>query len=497
VREVSGVKVAIVGGGLTGLATAWHLRDDVEVTLLEASDRLGGEIHTVDFAGAPTDLGADAFLARQPEAERLARAVGLGDDLVAPAASQVHLWVGGKLHPLPEKTVLGVPTDLAAVARSGVLSAGGLARAALEPVLPRRRVVGDRSVADLVGERFGPEVVDVLVEPLLGGVYAGASDRLSAQAAAPSIWAAARAERSLTAGLRAHRRRTAGDTRPVFLTVRGGLRRLVDALAAPLGEHVRLGTAAVELARTDDGWVVTTDAGEQVRADHVVLAVPATVAARLLAGHVPEVARELLGIRTASVVVVALAYDRGDAVHAPEGSGFLVPRCEGRLVKAATWTSRKWPHHATRDRFVVRASVGRIDDRRALELDDDTLAERVDAEIRWATGITAPAVERRVVRWDDALPQYDVGHLARVDRIRHGVRELEGVHLGGASFDGLGLAARARDAERLATDLRTAAEVAAVKAAAARAHAARAGQPDEVTRAAPVRGAQDRRSGRR
>jgi protoporphyrinogen/coproporphyrinogen III oxidase len=483
------VRVAIVGGGLTGLATAWHLRDDVEVTLFEASDRLGGEIRTVDFAGAPTDLGADAFLARQPEAERLVRAVGLGDDLVAPAASQVHLWVGGELRPLPQGTVLGAPTDLAAVARSGVLSSGGLARAAIEPLLPRRRVVGDRSVADLVGERFGPEVVDVLVEPLLSGVYAGATDRLSAQAAAPSIWAAAGAERSLTAGLRAHRRRTAGDTRPVFLTVRGGLRRLVDALAAPLAGRIQLGTAAVAVAPAADGWEVTTDAGATVAADHVVLAVPAAVAARLLAPHAPQVARELLGIRTASVAVVALAYDRADAAHAPEGSGFLVPRAEGRLIKAATWTSRKWPHHATRDRFVLRASVGRIDDRRALDLDDDTLGERVDAEVRWATGITAPAVERRVVRWEDALPQYDVGHLARVDRIRYGVRELPGLHLGGASFDGLGLAARAREAERLAHELRTVAEAARVAASARAA--------DEVTPPAPARAARGRRSGRR
>jgi protoporphyrinogen/coproporphyrinogen III oxidase len=484
------VKVVIVGGGLTGLATAWHLRDDVEVTLLEASDRLGGEIRTEDFAGAPTDLGADAFLARQPEAERLARAVGLGDDLVAPATGQVHLWVEGELRPLPEGTVLGVPTDLGAVARARVLSAGGLARVALEPLLPRRRVVGDRSVADLVGERFGPEVVDVLVEPLLSGVYAGATDRLSAQAAAPSVWAAAGAGRSLTAGLRAHRQRTAGDTRPVFLTVRGGLRRLVEALAAPLDGRVQLDTAAVAIAPTDDGWEVTTDLGTTLAADHVVLAVPAAVAARLLAPHAPEVARELLGIRTASVAVIALAYDRADAAHAPEGSGFLVPRGEGRLIKAATWTSRKWPHHATRDRFVLRASVGRVDDRRALDLDDDTLAERVDAEVRWATGITAPAVERRVVRWDDALPQYDVGHVARIDRIRHGLRELPGLHLGGASFDGLGLAARARDAERLAHDLRTAAER-------SRATTAAAAAAEELSPPSRARAARGRRSGRR
>jgi protoporphyrinogen/coproporphyrinogen III oxidase len=476
------VRVVVIGGGLTGLATAWRLRDDVEVTLLEASDRLGGEIRTVELAGAPIDVGADAFLARQPEAERLARELGLGDDLVAPAASQVYLWVRGRLHPLPDGTVLGAPTDLKALARSGVMSAAALARVAMEPLLPRREVVGDRSVADLVGERFGREVVDVLVEPLLGGVYAGATDRLSAQAAAAPIWAAARTHRSLTAGLTAHRARAAGDTRPVFLTVRGGLERLVDALAAPLPQRIRLRTAATGLRRTAGGWEVATTEGP-VLADRVVLAVPAAVAAGLLAPQVPEVARELLAIRTASVGVVALAYDRQVASPVPEGSGFLVPRTEGRLVKAATWTSRKWPHHATRERFVLRASVGRVDDRRALDLDDDTLAERVDAEVRWATGITAPAGERLVVRWEDSLPQYDVGHRARLDRIRHGLRDVVGLHLGGASFDGLGLAARAREAERLAHDVREAASAAAAAARASR-----------VTPPATARAAQDRRS---
>jgi protoporphyrinogen/coproporphyrinogen III oxidase len=484
-------RVIVIGGGLTGLASAWHLRDDAEVTLLEASDRLGGEIRTVDFAGAPTDLGADAFLARQPEAERLARAVGLGDELVAPAASQVHLWVDGRLHPLPEATVLGVPTDLAALVRSGVLSAAGVSRAALEPLVPRRRVVGDRSVADLVGERFGREVVDVLVEPLLGGVYAGAAERLSAQAAAPSIWAAARDHRSLTAGLTAHRARTAGDPRPVFLTVRGGLGRLVAALAAPIRDGIRLGTSALALTRIGRVWEVATEHGT-LTAEHVVLAVPAAAAARLLAPHVPEVARELLGIRAASVGVVALAYDREAAVRVPAGSGLLVPRSEGRLVKAVTLTSRKWPHHATRDRFVLRASVGHVDDRRALDLDDETLARRVDGEVRWATGITAPATDRVVVRWPDALPQYDVGHLDRVDRIRHGLRDLAGLHLGGAALDGLGLAARARDAERLAHDVR------AALADAASSSAARGEEVEgSLIPPAPAPAARDPRSGRR
>jgi protoporphyrinogen/coproporphyrinogen III oxidase len=453
--------IVVVGAGLTGLATAWRLRDVDDVVVLEAGDRVGGQIDTVDLAGAPLDVGADAFLVRQPEAERLARELGFGDgDLVAPSTGQVHLWTRGRLRPLPGGTVLGVPTDLGSLVRSGVLTPAGFARAAAEPALRRRAVVGDRSVADLVGERFGREVVDTLVEPLLGGVYAGRTDRLSAAAALPPVWAAAQHHRSLLAGLRAHRGRTAAATGPVFRTVRGGLSRLTDRLADHLGGRVRTGVPVRRLGRVGDGWIVETAEGT-LTADDVVLAVPARAAASLLADVLPDVARELAPIRTASVATVALAYERGSGADLPEGSGVLVPPREGRLTKAITFASRKWPHHADRDVLLLRASVGRVPEAGRtsdpnLDLDDATLAERVDAEVRWATGLPRPAAARTVRRWPHALPQYDVGHLARVDRIRHGVRVgAPGLHLVGAALDGVGLAARARDAERLAHQLRS------------------------------------------
>lgn len=462
-------RVAVIGAGLTGLATAWHLRDEAEVTVFDAADRVGGQILTAELAGAPIDVGADAFLARQPEAEALVRSVGFGDDeLVAPATGRVQLWVAGRLRPLPEATVLGVPTSMRALVSSGVLGPAGLARAALEPGVPRRQVVGDRSVADLVGERFGREVVQNLVEPLLGGVYAGDTERLSASATMPPVWAAARDHRSLTTGLRAHRARAAGDPRPVFLTLRDGLGALTTRLHDQLGDRVRTSTRVNGLVPVGARWEVTTasvtratgtgavDAPQRVVYDAVVLTVPAAVAAGLLRAVDPEVSRDLAGIRTASVGVIALAYDPADARSVPEGSGVLVPRSEGRLIKAVTISSRKWPHH--RDRagsFRLRASVGRVDDATALDLDDATLAERVDAEVRWALHLRRPARERVVVRWPEALPQYDVGHLARVDRIRYGLADRRpGLQVGGASLDGVGLAARARDAGRLAHEVR-------------------------------------------
>lgn len=454
--------IVVVGAGLTGLAAAWRLRDLDDVVVLEASDRIGGQIDTIELAGAPLDVGADAMLVRQPEADRLARQLGFGDDeLVEPATGQVHLWTRGALRRLPAATVMGIPTDLGELARSGALTPGGVARAALEPVLPRREVVGDRSIADLVGERFGREVVEGLVEPLLGGVYAGRTDRLSAAAALPPVWAAARAHRSLLAGLRDHRQRSAEASGPVFRTLRGGLSRLTGRLAEELGDRVRTGAAVRAIRRDADGWVVDTGA-TTLTADVLVLAVPARRAAQLLAAGFPEVAAELAAIRTASVATVALAYERGGGAQLPDGSGILVPPREGRLVKAVTFASRKWPHHADRDVLLLRASVGRVpadglDRDPNLDLADDVLAERVDAEVRWATGLPRPAVARQVRRWPHALPQYEVGHLQRLDRVRHVLaHEAPSLHLAGASYDGVGLAARAREAEGLDHRIRAA-----------------------------------------
>lgn len=448
------MRVTVIGGGLTGLATAWRLADRADVRLFEAARGLGGQIETCTFADTPFDVGADAFLVRQPHAARLARELGFtDDDLIAPATGSVRLWLDGQLRALPGGTVLGVPTDPAALARSRVLTPAGLARVALEPTLPRREVVGDRSIADLVGERFGPQVAERLVEPLLGGVYAGRVDRLSAAATVPPVWEASRRSRSLTLGLREHRRRAAAAAdAPVFNTVRGGLTRLVERLADRLGDRVERGRPVRALTREDGAWRVHLD-GDVHETDVVVLAVPARPAARLLAEVVPDAARELAGVRTASVATVALSYGR-DAGTLPDASGILVPRTEGRLVKAVTAASRKWPHHVERPTWLLRASVGRIDDDRHQHLDDEELARRVDAEVRWATGLRRPATTWQVRRWPDALPQYDVGHRQRVDRIRHAVgTQVAGLHVAGASLDGVGLAARAAEAERLAAEI--------------------------------------------
>lgn len=440
------MRVAVVGGGITGLTTAFLLHErGAEVVVLEATERLGGKILTREVAGERLDVGADAFLARRPHTERLAARLGLGADLVAPAADRVWLWVGGRLCPLPEGTVLGVPGDLVALARSGVLSTAGLLRSAVEVLLPRTRLDGDVAVGRLVRARFGREVVDRLVEPLLGGVYAGRVDRLSLEAAATPVREAAR-HRSLLLGARAVRRGGGGEG-PLFLTPREGMGALVDALASRLGTRVHRERPVVALEPGEATWRVVTDDGS-LEVDAVVLAPPAPVTAKLLMPLVPGVAGLLSGIVHASVATVLLGYRRSRLPGTPRGSGMLVPRMEGRLVKAVTWTSAKWPQHAGGPHWWMRASVGRVGDTAWWTLDDAVLADRVQTELREAMGFGASADHRIVTRWPDALPQHDCGHRDRIGAVRQGLPR--GLHLAGAAYDGIGVTSCVAQAKQVA-----------------------------------------------
>jgi oxygen-dependent protoporphyrinogen oxidase len=423
-------RLTVVGGGITGLAAAWEaVQRGASVTVLEAAPRLGGKIETDAIDGVAVDAGPDAFLARVPWAIELCREVGLGDALVSPAAGRAMVWRRGRLRPLPEALLLGVPTDVLGVVRSGLLSPLGLARAALDFVLPRSPLDDDASVADVVGRRLGRQVVERLVDPLVGGINAGRSDDLSATAVVPQIVAAARAHRSLVVGARRTRAAATPDT-PVFLTVRDGLGRLVDGLAAALrdaGAVIETGASVSSLDEVDGP---------------VVIAVPARAAAQLVRPRSTEAADLLASIRYASVALTTFAYP-AEAVPAPTGtSGFLVPRGEGRLLTACSFGTNKWPHWAPTGQVVVRASAGRIDDERAMAMDDETLAQRLHGELVEAVGVRTEPTVARVHRWAEAFPQYAVGHLDRVDRCERALAEAaRHVAVAGAAYRGLGIPA--------------------------------------------------------
>lgn len=454
-------RVVVVGGGITGLTTAWFLRDQARVTVLEADDRLGGKIRTTSLADVPVEEGPDTFLARVPHARDLAVALGLGDDLVQPATGRAFVWSRGRLRPLPGGQVLGVPVALGPLARSGVLGPGAMARAGLDLVLPRSRpgLSADPSVADVIGARMGRVVVDRLVEPLVGGINAGRADDLSLAATAPQLAEAAASSRSLILGLRRNRRRQAthAPTGPLFLGVTGGLGRLVDRLAAALREagiDIRsgLGVKAVEPDGVGGYRVVTSDG--VVEAEAVVVTVPAFAAAPLLRGTAPAVADDLERIRYASVAVATLAYRPEDLPSPLDGAGFLMPRVERRLMTACTWSTSKWPALAASGLVLVRASAGRSGDDRPADLDDAELVAHLHRELSDVMGMRQPPVTHLVSRWPNGFPQYQPGHQRRVDRIDASLATaMPGVTLAGAAYRGLGIAACIRQAEEAASTL--------------------------------------------
>lgn len=320
--------VVVIGAGIGGLAAAHRLLDrGVRVTVVEASDRVGGKLLPGEIAGARVDLGAESMLARRPEAVALAREVGLTDRLQPPATATASLWTRGALRPMPKGHVMGVPGTASAL--SGVLSDEGLHRIERDADLPRTEIGDDVAVGEYVAARLGREVVDRLVEPLLGGVYAGDAYRISMRSAVPQLFQAAKTHDSLTEAVRGIQERAAAaqQTGPVFMGIEGGVGQLPLAVAESVrarGAEILTGTPVTELRRSGAaGWRVV--AGDRVLdADGVIVAVPAPVAAQLLRAEVPGAAAELATVEYASMALVTLAYRRAD-VELPEGSGFLVP----------------------------------------------------------------------------------------------------------------------------------------------------------------------------
>ncbi|MFF1709566.1 protoporphyrinogen oxidase [Streptomyces sp. NPDC058268] len=437
--------VVVIGGGIAGLAAAHRLlATGARVTVLEASDRLGGKLLPGEIEGVRVDLGAESMLARRPEAVALAREVGLADRLQPPATATAAIWTRGGLRPMPKGHVMGVPGDASAL--SGVLSDEGLRRIERDRDLPPTEVGDDVAVGEYVAARLGREVVDRLVEPLLGGVYAGDAYRISMRSAVPQLFEAARTHDSLTEGVRAIQARAARNqqTGPVFMGIEGGVGQLPLAVAESVrarGGEILLNSKAHGLRKAEEGWEVYVE-DRCLEADAVVVALPAYAAAALLGVEAPAAAAELAGVEYASMALMTLAYRRGET-DLPEGSGFLVPPVDGHTIKASTFASRKWGWIADEDPdlLVLRTSVGRYGETEILKRDDDELIELSRRDLRAATGLDAAPVATRVTRWHDGLPQYPVGHHARVARVREHVSKLPGLAVCGAAYDGVGIPA--------------------------------------------------------
>ncbi|MFG2731375.1 protoporphyrinogen oxidase [Streptomyces canus] len=443
---MSGSRVVVIGAGIAGLAAAHRLlQRGARVTVLEASDRVGGKLLPGEIAGARVDLGAESMLARRPEAVALAREVGLDDRLQPPATATASIWTRGALRPMPKGHVMGVPGTAEALA--GVLSEEGLARIEQDAELPRTEVGDDVAVGEYVAARLGREVVDRLIEPLLGGVYAGDAYRISMRSAVPQLFQVAKSHTSLTEGVREIQAKMAANqqTGPVFMGIRGGVGTLPLAVADSVrarGGEILTGAPVTELRREPSGGWRVVAADRVLHADAVIVAAPAPAAASLLRAEAPEAATELDTVEYASMALVTLAYRRSDTAL-PAGSGFLVPPVDGRTIKASTFASQKWGWIADEnpDVLVLRTSVGRHGETKILERDDTGLVDVSRHDLREATGLDATPLETRVTRWTDGLPQYPVGHHARVARIREHVAKLPGLAVCGAQYDGVGIPA--------------------------------------------------------
>lgn len=454
--------IAVVGGGITGLAAAYHLLRQCEgvppqITLIEACDRLGGKIRTEALAGLAVDLGPEAFVAQGLEVRALCRELGLEEQLEAPVTSRTYVWTRGRLRALPDGLVYGVPTSAGALARSGILSLPGVARAGLDLLLPRQRVPTDPSVVQAIGPRLGREVVERLVEPLLGGIHAGRADSLSLESISPALAAAVKRHRSLMLGLRSVRPGKDSQSSPVLLGIAGGLERLVERLHHALtGVDVRTGTRVRSITPRSDGrYHLQCEPRLPLVADGVLLATPAWAAAAMVQAIAPDLAARLASITYASVVTVTLGYPASALPRPVAGSGFLVPRVEGHLLTACTWCTNKWPHLQRSPLIIVRCSAGRNGDTRAFQLADDILVEQLHGELVQAMGIQGQPAERVITRWERAIPQYETGHQARVDEIESVLARWPGLTLAGAPYHGVGIAACVRSGAAAAARMRT------------------------------------------
>jgi len=458
------MRLVVVGGGITGLAAAHHAlelarerRIALELTLVEARERLGGTIATERAGGFLIEAGPDSFLSEKPWALALCRRLGLEDRLARTddRYRKVFVWHAGRLHPLPDGWELLAPTRLAPFLSSRLFSWPGTLRMAFDLVLPRG-IADDESLGAFVRRRLGREALERVAQPLVAGIYTADPDDLSLTATMPRFAELEKQERSIILGLRRARRRAretgvSGARWSLFVTLKEGMEDLVAALATRLQPGtVLLKQRVAGVERRGDRWRVATAEGADLDADRVIVATESHAAARMLRYVDPTLATLLAEIPYASSATVTLGYRRADVPHPLDGFGFVVPRAEKRALLACTFSSVKYAGRAPEGDVLLRAFVGGALNEAVLELDDAPLVMRARAELREALGITAAPALARVFRWPKAMPQYHVGHLARVETIERRAGALPGLDLAGGAYRGVGIADCVRSGEAAA-----------------------------------------------
>ncbi|MBP1995936.1 protoporphyrinogen oxidase [Paenibacillus eucommiae] len=452
----SKLSIMVIGGGITGLSSAYYLQKrlkaegvEAQLTLVEKGTSFGGKINTLERDGFVIERGPDSFLSRKRPIIDLSLELGLGPELTGtnPQAKKTYILRQGKLHRMPPGLVLGIPTEMTPFMRTGLISPLGKVRAAMDMLLPKGANTADESLGHFLERRLGKEVLERIAEPLLAGIYAGDTYALSVRATFPQFREMERKKRSLILGMMANRKATqaeAADLPPiarnsVFLTYRKGLQTLVKALLLALQEvDMRTGESVVSIERKNDQVEVLFDNGRRELVDGVILTSPAYQVPALLSRF--PAANELSKIRYVSVANVIMAFDRKDIPFPLDASGFVVPRSEGRTITACTWTSAKWLHTAPEGKVLLRCYVGRSGEEAWMGWDDETLLSKVRGDISELLGIHAEPLFHEITRMPNSMPQYPVGHLELVAEFRKKLdEEIPGLFVTGSGFHGVGL----------------------------------------------------------
>jgi len=453
--DPSTMRLIIIGGGIAGLSSAYYALQKaphLQITLLEASDRWGGKIttHRLPYDGGQFIIegGPDTFLATKPHGVALCKALGLGERLhgTNPQHKNTYVLKNGRLLPLPEGLAMMIPSDIPSILRSPLISWPGKARMGLDFLLPPRRAERDESLGAFISRRLGREAYEALIEPLMSGIYAGDGDQLSLAATFPYLRDLERQYGSLARGAILMRRKmsAAGQnvqgSRSAFLTPTTGLAEIVEALLAHLSAHgveMRLNTSVTHLSRQNDHYLVDLSNGAPLIADAVILATPAPVSGSLLASLDPELATVLRSIPYASTATVSLAYRQSDLPRPLDGYGYVIPRREGRRALACTWTSTKFPHRAPAGYALIRMFIGRAGQQ--IPWEEEALLNIAREELKLTLGITAPPLIERVFIWENAMPQYNLGHPEKLRAIESALSRHPGLALAGNGYRGIGI----------------------------------------------------------
>ncbi|HUF37619.1 MAG TPA: protoporphyrinogen oxidase [Anaerolineales bacterium] len=447
-------RILIAGGGIAGLAAAYYAAKSAPqgttITLLEAGPAWGGKIVTDRESGFVIEGGPDTFIVTKPWAVNLCRALGIADRLQGtnPETKKTYILKKGALHELPGGLTMMIPTEIGEMVRTGLLSWPEKARMGLDFLLPPKNGTGDESLGAFVTRRLGRGAYESLIEPLMSGIYAGDGDHLSLAATFPYLRDLEKKHGGLVRGaLAARRERAKGGgpaapgSRSLFLTPLTGLTELVEALVGALEQmdvDLRLEAPVVEIDR-HDSWRLTLEDGQMFESEALILATPAFVSSDLLKGYAPLLAEELRAIEYVSTATVSLAYREAGLPRPLDGYGYVIPRREGRAALACTWTSTKFPHRAPEGCALLRVFVGRAGQEGEIPWDEAGLLEIAREELRQTLGISAEPLFTRTYIWENAMPQYNLGHPERLDRIDAALESLPGLSLAGAGYRGIGI----------------------------------------------------------